>query len=332
MKRCTRCVLPETYPGIRFDEDGVCNFCGRFKGVERLQQSIKKYRVRFEKILAENKRVGEYDAVMAYSGGKDSTFTMAVLKKEYDISFLALTLDNGFISPKSLDNIRNVVEGLGVDHIIYKPRMDTLGRLFLHSAKEDIYSRKGLERASSICTTCMGLVKFVALRYAIESSIPLIIYGWSPGQAPVEASIFRNNPEMIKTMQAQFTVPMKKIVGDEVDNYFLTEKHFNMPERFPYNISPLAFLEYDEDKILEYIKLLGWEKPDDTDPNSTNCLLNAMGIDIHQKRFGFHPYAFELAGLVRAGYMERDEAIARLDEKTDPDIIAMVKKKLDSAI
>ena len=197
MKRCTRCVLPETYPGIHFDTEGVCNFCRRFKGVDRLKQSMKKYRTRFEKLLVEKKREGEYDAIMAYSGGKDSTFTMAVLKKKYDISFLALTLDNGFISPQSLKNIRSVVEGLGVDHITYKPRMDTLGKLFLHSAKEDIYSRKGLERASSICTTCMGFVKFIALRSAIESSIPLIIYGWSPGQAPVEAYIFRNNTEMI---------------------------------------------------------------------------------------------------------------------------------------
>ncbi|MBN2070338.1 MAG: hypothetical protein JW814_02685 [Candidatus Krumholzibacteriota bacterium] len=329
MKRCTRCVLPETYPGIQFDSDGVCNFCKRFKGIDRLRQSMEKYRGRFEKLLAEKKKAGEYDAIMAYSGGKDSTFTMAVLKEKYNISFLAMTMDNGFISPRSLDNIRNVVEGLGVDHIIYKPRMDTLGKLFRHSAKEDIYSRKGLERASSICTTCMGIVKFVALRYAIESSIPFIIYGWSPGQAPIEASIFHNNPDMIRTMQAQFTVPMKTVVGDEIDNYFLTEKHFSTPERFPHNISPLAFLEYDEDKILEHIKSLGWKKPEDTDPNSTNCILNSMGIDIHLKRFGFHPYAFELAGLVRAGYMDRDEAIKRLEEKPDHKTIDMVKKKLD---
>ncbi|MBN1163405.1 MAG: hypothetical protein JXB45_02390 [Candidatus Krumholzibacteriota bacterium] len=332
MKRCTRCVLPETYPGIQFDEKGVCNFCRLFKGKERLQKSMQKYRLRFEKLLQEKRRSGGYDAIMAYSGGKDSTYTMAVLQKEYDMSFLAMTLDNGFISPQSLDNIRRVVEGLGIDHIIYKPRLDVLSKLFLHCAEEDIYSRKGLERASTICTSCMGIVKFVALRMAIDSSIPFIIYGWSPGQAPIEASIFRNNPEMIKGMQEQFTVPMKKIAGDDIDNYFLTAEHFKKPESFPHNVSPLAFLEYDEREILEKIQAMGWEKPDDTDPNSTNCLLNALGISVHRQRHHFHPYAFELAGLVRAGYMERAEAIERLEEEANPVIIERVRNRLNKGI
>ena len=27
LKVCTQCVLPETFPGVRFNEAGVCNFC-----------------------------------------------------------------------------------------------------------------------------------------------------------------------------------------------------------------------------------------------------------------------------------------------------------------
>ena len=27
IKRCTRCVMPETWAGIIFDDDGVCNIC-----------------------------------------------------------------------------------------------------------------------------------------------------------------------------------------------------------------------------------------------------------------------------------------------------------------
>lgn len=331
MKRCARCVLPETFPGIQFDADGVCNYCRQFRGVERLRKSMEKYRAKFERLVESKRRPGGYDAIMAYSGGKDSTYTMAVLKKEYDLSILALTMDNGFVSPKSLENSRRVVEGLGIDHIIYKPRLDLLGALFLRCADEDIYTEKGLERASTICTTCMGLVKFIALRMAIEANIPLITYGWSPGQAPIEASIFPNNPSMIRGMQEQLVGPMKEAVGPEIENYFLTEEHFAMPERFPHNVSPLAFLEYDEDEILEKIKAFGWEKPDDTDPNSTNCLLNALGIEVHKQRFGFHPYAFELAGLVRAGYMKRDEAIARLEQAPDGAVVDSVRHRLKNA-
>jgi len=322
--------LPETFPGIEFDEEGVCNYCLRSKSSERLGKTMKKYRDKFEKMISENRTRGGYDAIMAYSGGKDSTYTMFVLKKEYNLSILALTMDNGFISPKSLDNCRKVVEGLGIDHMIFKPRIDILSTLFGKGEEEDFFaSRKGLERASTICTTCMSIVKFIALRRAIEGDIPFIFYGWSPGQAPVEASIFRNNPAMIEQMQAAMLEPMREIAGQEVENYFLAEKHFQMADRFPYNISPLAFLEYDEDHIMEQISSFGWERPDDTDPNSTNCLLNALGIRAHLDRHHFHPYAFELAGLVRDGYMQREEAIERLEEEPDPAIINAVSKKIE---
>ena len=329
MKRCSKCVLPESFPGISFDDNGVCNFCNSFKGIEKFEQSKTKYRGRFEELLKKHKRVGGYDCIMAYSGGKDSTYTLLVLKEEYDLSILAFTLDNGFASPTSTDNIRKVVEGIGVDHVLYKPRFDLMKKLFRHSIDSDMYSRKTLERASTICTSCMGIVKFLALRMAVESRIPFIAYGWSPGQAPIEASIFKNNPSMIKSMQGAILKPMEEVIGQEINNYFLTDYHFELEDQFPYNISPLAFLDYDEGAIIDRIGEYGWMKPDDTDPNSTNCLLNAFANMTHKNRFDFHPYAFELANLVRKGYMDRKEAVERLESEENKDIIELVKDRLD---
>ena len=59
--------------------------------------------------------------------------------------------------------------------------------------------------------------------------------------------------------------------------------------KFPYNIHPLAFLDYNEDKIVGEIKQLGWQMPDDTDSNSTNCLLNAFANDVHIKNLNSIP-------------------------------------------
>jgi tRNA(Ile)-lysidine synthase TilS/MesJ len=328
MKRCTVCVLPETFPGVQLDETGVCMYCRTFKGRDALEESKEKHRARFDELFRSRRRRGSHDCLMAYSGGKDSTYTMVVLRERYDASILALTVDNGFVSPAALTNIRSVVEKLGVDHILYKPRFDLMCALFRRATDQDIYSRKTLERASTICTTCMGIVKFLALRMAVESGIPFITYGWSPGQAPIEASIFQNNPSMIRSMQKVLLEPMRAVAGDEIERYFLTEEHFAMADRFPHNISPLAFFDYDEEAIIERIGELGWKKPDDTDPNSTNCLLNAFANKVHRERFKFNPYAFELAKLVREGYMSRDEAIARLEEPENPEIIGMVRKRL----
>jgi len=329
MKRCTRCVLPETFPGITFDDEGVCNYCRAFKGVTVLNESKKKYRNRFDELIKKLSKKGRYDCLMAYSGGKDSTYTLAVLKERYNLSILALTVDNGFISPRTIENIHNVAEDLGIDNIIYKPRFDLLKKIFRKAEHSMMYPMKALERASAICTSCMGIIKFLALRIAIEERIPFIVYGWSPGQAPIEASIFKNNPSMIRSMQKVLLEPMEEAAGEEIINYFLTEEHFSQEERFPYNISPLAFLDYNEEEIIRKIGELGWEKPSDTDPNSTNCLLNTLGIKIHRDMLHFHPYAFELAKLVREGYMDREEAIKRLEEKENEQVLESVRSRLE---
>ena len=241
---------------------------------------------------------------------------------------LALTFDNGFIPQETFQNIRNVAENLGIDHLLFKPRFDLLKKIFLASIQSDMYSRKTLERASTICTSCMGLVKFFSLRSALEKDIPFIAYGWSPGQAPLSSSIFKNNGEMVKTMQKAIFDPLHKIAGDEIKPYFLNQDHFDKDREFPYNVSPLAFLEYDEDKIFKVMQDLGWKRPEETDPNSTNCLLNGFANLVHKERFGFHPYALELANLVRERYLDRQEALDIINAPEDSETVDRVRKKL----
>ena len=56
--------------------------------------------------------------------------------------------------------------------------------------------------------------------------------------------------------------------------------------------------------------------------------MNAFANQTHIKQFGFHPYAFELAGLVRMGVMSREEGLKRLNEPSNEVVIAEVKRKL----
>jgi tRNA(Ile)-lysidine synthase TilS/MesJ len=69
MKRCSVCILPDVYPTITFDENGVCNFCKNSKkieylGAEKLKRDLIDYR----------NGTGNYDCLDPVSGGKDSTF------------------------------------------------------------------------------------------------------------------------------------------------------------------------------------------------------------------------------------------------------------------
>ena len=108
----------------------------------------------------------------------------------------------------------------------------------------------------------MGLAKSLALRICIEKNIPMTAFGWTPGQVPLASGIFKSNPQMIRKMQEISAGPLRRLVGEDlVRPYFLEEEHYNQPERFPYNISPLAFMDYDETKVYSYVEELGWVKP-----------------------------------------------------------------------
>ena len=75
---------------------------------------------------------------------------------------------------------------------------------------------------------------------------------------------------------------------------------------------------------------LNWEKPLDTDPNSTNCLLNAYANTVHEKKFGFNQYVFEVAKLVREGVMTREEGLSRFDEKASDQDLVTIQARLES--
>ena len=88
-------------------------------------------------------------------------------------------------------------------------------------------------------------------------------------------------------------------------------------------------MEYDERKIVKRIEALGWLYPKGLDANSTNCLLNSFANEIHIEKHGFHPYAFEISGMVRTKVMSRDEGIEKIYQgQKQAEVIESSKKKL----
>ncbi len=338
-KLCTKCILPETFPGISFDEAGVCNICRKSDGKEAtLDQNKKIYEHKFLDLLntlginadhaAPSPDRPAYDILMAYSGGKDSTYTIGLLKLKYGLRVLALTFDNGFISDTASSNIKKVTEHLGIDHIIFKPKWGILKKVFSAAIEHELYSKKSLERASTICTSCIGLVKSVCLKTSIEQNIPMIGYGWSPGQAPLQSAIMKNNPALSRMSQQAILKPLREVAGEDIEVYFLQERHYSSPDKFPYNIHPMAWEFYNEEMILNEIKQYGWEAPSDTDSNSTNCLLNAYANDVHLRRYKFHPYVWEIANMVREGVMTREDGYRKIYGEQSSELIIMAQRRL----
>ena len=133
---------------------------------------------------------------------------------------------------------------------------------------------------------------------------------------------------MVKIMQKSLYDPLYQIIGDEIKPYFLEEKHFGGSYHFPYYVHPLAFLEYNEDEVYQNITRFGWQPPRDTDANSTNCLLNAFANQVHKQRYGFHPYVWELANMVRNGSMERGFAINKIEAGEAQAIVNYARDRL----
>jgi tRNA(Ile)-lysidine synthase TilS/MesJ len=331
MKFCTRCVLPETFPAIEFDGHGVCNYCLHTPLADDAKK--KEYLKKFEDLLDDVRGKREYDAIMAYSGGKDSTYTMYHLAVKYRLKILACTFDNGFISPKALENISRMTDAVCATGMVVRPPFRIMKKVFAATATEDIYSPKTLDRASSLCTSCISHVKSIVLKTALRMNIPLVAYGWSPGQAPITSAIMQTGPKLQRISHRTGRDPLMKHFGKDLEPYFLSEKDLEIDAAlWPINIHPLAFMDYDEAAILRLIRSIGWEKPEDTDPNSTNCILNALANYLHRKRFRFHPYAWEIAGIVRSGSMSRDEGIEKTTQEEDMAMVRFAADKLGLAI
>jgi len=202
--------------------------------------------------------------------------------------------------------------------------------LFSATAKEDIFSSATLLRARSICTACIGIVKSLVLRTALEMSIPLVAFGWSPGQAPIQSAIMKTNAGLTKQTQKAFLSGLPVHLSSIFTSYLIPSSYYDSyKDAFPYNIHPLAFFEYDEEKIKTELEAIGWRSPANTDTNSTNCLLNAFANHCHLERLKFHPYVWEIANMVRQGVMTREEGIEKIYTPQNMEQVNYAKQKLD---
>ena len=324
MKYCSKCVLSDNFFSVNIGEDGLCNYCRQHKLEDSEVKNIED--------LSNFQREGNngYDVVLAYSGGKDSTYTLYLLKNKYRLNVLAVTFDNGFLASKTYSNIKNVCSTLNVDNLIIAPSSFKLNRLFRYANDESKLPLKSLERASAICTYCIALVKMSVYKEAIMREIPYIAFGWTPGQINIRKQIVKLDYSMVSANFSRIRDNILKNLGEEYSSIllmddFIEKNKQNMPSLF----YPFTSNEYNEGEIIEEISKLGWERNIGTDSNSTNCLLNSYAICKHKEKYGFHPYALEMANLVRNNLLDRQEALNRLNEKQDEEIIRHIDEKLN---
>lgn len=113
--RCTRCLLPETFPYIHFDARGVCNYCHSYrpKGLKEDK------RPKFEEVLRNYRRGdGTPDCIVAFSGGRDSSYGLHLLVEEFGMTPLTFTYDWGMVTDLARRNIARMTGKLGIENIL----------------------------------------------------------------------------------------------------------------------------------------------------------------------------------------------------------------------
>ena len=112
-RRCTRCVLPETMPFIKFDENGVCNYCLHYKS--RNQPRPKEEL--FELVKPFRRQHGD-EVLVPFSGGRDSSYGLHLIIHELGLRPVTYTYDWGMVTDLGRRNVSRMSSKLGVENII----------------------------------------------------------------------------------------------------------------------------------------------------------------------------------------------------------------------
>ena len=166
VNRCNKCNLPETYETIEFDQENVCNICNgaKYKQTKIDWNERKKL---LDQLIEKHKGKYSYDCIVPFSGGKDSTFQLYYLMKNYGLKPLVVRFNHGFYRETILKNTIRTLKKLGADFVEFTPNWKTVKRLMLESFK----------RKSEFCWHCHTGIHTYPIRLALMYKIPLIFYG-----------------------------------------------------------------------------------------------------------------------------------------------------------
>ncbi len=337
-RRCKKCILPENYPDIQFDKDGICNYCSAAS--EEQEQPKKKSKSELDKIIEKHKgKSNKYDVIVGLSGGKDSTFVAYYLRKEYDLKILGVNYDIGYRSAYAIQNLETLVDRLNIDLLTIRPNRGFLTKLFTHF----------LRKRGEFCSVCSNLVylSMASLSWNQKLSIgfsPFMVGGWSKEyefqqnvsvmsmqyffgnltkellnelmvQSFIEEKVVLSCMQLKDARQAQMGTDAHRELGDYAMNFIM------LPDYIEWNIRKIPYTLSAE---------LGWKHPPDVHESHFDCSLFPLKEYLKFKKYGLTQETIKNSVLIRQGLMTREEALERmsLEQRTEPEILEIFFNEL----
>lgn len=329
LKRCTKCILPSTYPFITFDENGVCNFCAKherqkFHEREELERVLCRYR----------SKDGSPDCLVGLSGGRDSSYGLHILKTEYGMHPIAYTYDWGLTTDASRINQAKVCGKLGIEHIIRSADIKKKRRCI----RENIYAWLRNPKLGMVPLFMAGDKDFYHFgrRLRRELSVGLTVFcsGYLLEQRNFFVGFCGVNENVAKTARVYHYSNIAKLklafwyISQYIRNpWYINESFFDSIRSyfssFIFKDDFLYLYEYlpwEEKKIEDILKReYGWESYRDYGSNQwrmgdgqtafTNYIFCAVA--------GFTEFDNFRSNQIREGLLTRDEALklVRLDNE-----------------
>lgn len=330
LSRCTKCVLPETYPFISYDENGICNYCQKYKkqmfhGRAALEALLGKYR----------SKNGKPDCIVGFSGGRDSCYGLHVLKTEFGMNPIAYTYDWALITEQSRRNQAKVVGKLGIEHIIRAADIHTKRRYI----RKNIYAWLKKPELGMVPLFMAGdkMFYYYGRQLRKETGIKLTIFAagqqveqmeFKIGFCGIDQNVINNTrlyqyDFMVKLRLAmwyikQYLTNPSYLNESLVDSIFAFYSSFINKDDYLYLYH---YIPWDEKLIERTLKEeYGWETDEKYGKNQWR-----MGdghtafIDyIWYTVAGFSEYDNFRSNQIREGFITREEALELIEEDNKP--------------
>jgi predicted subunit of tRNA(5-methylaminomethyl-2-thiouridylate) methyltransferase len=311
---CTRCVLPSSFPRLTFDDQGVCSICKEYDiWTSGWNTKLSENRRILSKICAIAKgKHKEFDALIPFSGGKDSSFVLYVAKKELGLNCLAYTADNGYLSQPAKNNIDKTCSKLGVEHIYYSFNKELMNRLYALFIRKTGYP----------CSACMRAIQVGIYKLAEMYDIPIIIQGTSlktelplsremaeHGRLPHVRAVLKNEPIASECKRMLNDMSMRRKIGHVL--FRLTGR--KRPITYAY-FNLANYIDWNYNIIIDTIQReLDWTAPEESE--HMDCLIHPIQKYIQIRRFpDLDLDRLRFARLIMAGQMTREEALRKMEK------------------
>lgn len=304
--RCRKCVISSNY--IALDRNGICPFCnGQERDLEAEEpgstpENLAQLQEGLDKVLlaAQNYSQSAFDAIVLFSGGKDSCYLVHCLRQRYpSLRLLLVTIDNTIMSPVAIENIDRTVKRFDLDHILIRPPAKLYNKMFRYA-----FLHLGKNGCSGTVDQFDGdFFHDVARNLAMQMSIPYIISGCSRAQVKRILGLRNFESPLHQEGQKRIAVDgisLKDIFDSNELNWWWDPAKYpgKRPARMLY---PFYAWNLEEDFIRSEVLRLGYVEAGKDNPLLTNNQLIPLMALVDMNRDGYSSFEPEFSQMVRAG-------------------------------